>query len=100
MTKEDEKDLDQVAEAEAVEETKEGEAPQGGSETPHAGTPKKAEAVKKNSGEKEKLKAALAELKSKRQAALDAGDKVQLKRVRDRYKKANRRLRRAVTSKA
>jgi hypothetical protein len=93
MTKEDEKEVEQVNEAEAVEEGKADEAPK-------AEAPKKAVAVKKDSAEKDKLKAALAELKAKREAALEAGDKVQLKRIRGRYKKANRQLRRSVTSKA
>jgi len=99
MTKEDEKELDQVTEAEAVEEAKEDETPQGGAETPQP-EPPKAKAVKKDSGRKEKLKAALAALKAKRQAALEAGNKVQLKRIRGQYKKANRQLQRSVASKA
>ena len=54
MTKEDEKELDQVTEAEAVEEAKEDETPQGGAETPQP-EPPKAKAVKKDLGRKEKL---------------------------------------------
>jgi len=44
--------------------------------------------------DKAKLKATLNDLKKKRREALEAKDGVQLKRVRTRYKKVNRVLRR------
>jgi len=101
MTTEESKELDHVTnteangEAEAVEDIKEApEAP------PAAASPKKTKAGKKGSGKKEDLKSVLGELKGKRQAALESGDKVQLKRIRGRYKKANRLLRRSKASKA
>jgi hypothetical protein len=102
MTKEESKELDQVTtteangEAEADQDIKDApEAP------PAAAPPKKAKAEKKGSGKKEEdLKSVLGELKGKRQAALESGDKVQLKRIRGRYKKANRLLRRSKASKA
>lgn len=110
MTKDDAKELEQVAEAEAVveteavEEAKTDEASQAASpkkvEAPQAESSKKDKTAKKDAARKEKMKAALAELKAQRQTALEAGDKVQLKRIRGRYKKANRQLRRSVTSKA
>jgi hypothetical protein len=101
MTKEESKELDQVTKTEPIEEAKEDQEGEGVAEVPKASAPsKKVKAAKKGSAKKEDLKSVLGELKSKRQAALESGDKVQLKRIRGRYKKANRLLQRSVASKA
>jgi hypothetical protein len=59
---------------------------------------KKAARRKKKLPGKETLKKNLKDLKEKRQAALEAKDGIQLKRIRTRYKKVNRLLRRVVSS--
>jgi hypothetical protein len=48
--------------------------------------------------DKAKLKATLNDLKKKRREALEAKDGVQLKRIRTRYKKVNRVLRRVTSA--
>ena len=101
MTEEEAKEPGQVTGTEPAEEAKDGKDVEVASEVPKASAPaKKVQAAKKGSSKKEDMKTLLGELKSKRQAALESGDKVQLKRIRGRYKKANRLLRRSIASKA
>lgn len=51
--------------------------------------------AKKDLPDRVSLKAALKELKVKRQEAVGAKDAVELKKIRQQYKKTNRALRRA-----
>lgn len=85
---------EQLVEAIRAEMKKAGEEVGG----PVPATARKTTKGKKKLPSRETLKKKLKELKEKRQAALEAKDSVQLKRLRSRYKKVNRRLRRVVSS--
>jgi len=124
MTKEENKDLEKLTRTKLVEEAKKyadvvgasgmkkeelveaikAEKEKAGEEVPEtSGKSVPAKSVKKKekkAPDREAVKAALGELKRKRQEALEGGDSVQLKRLRRRYKKMNRTLRRTPVSQA
>lgn len=88
---------DELLEAIKAERSKLGDEEPSASEK---SAPAKAVKRKGKGPSREELKTLLGDLKSKRQAALEAGDSVLLKRVRTRYKKINRQLKRTVPAKA
>ena len=86
---------DQLIEAIKAEKVKtEGEAP---AEAPKPAATKKQQ-QKKKGPERPALKARLKELRQQRRQAMEAKDGTELKRIRQRYKKINRSLRRTAAA--
>lgn len=122
MTKEEKKELEKLTRTKLVEEAKKypdivgasgmkkeellaavrEEMKKGGEEMSDAAakTERAPGAKVKKGPTRQELKAFLAALKRDRQVAIDSKDHVQLKRIRSRYKKVNRSLRRTAAAKA